>query len=510
MTANRVYLTVGLCALIAYLGALGNAFAWDDTHIIVGNALVHAPSGMWRAFANPYWPPDWGGYLYRPLVIASYALDWAIDGARWFHAVNLLWHAAASVLVARLAWRWSGPSAALVAGVLFAVHPVHVEAVANVVGRAELMAACFSMLAVWVALERDQPVWSTALCLIGLLCKENAAVVPALIVTGWALGMARPTRNRVLVYLLCWAVAGAAYAMVRESVLQPFAAFREAAPVFVGHGPVAVRLTAVAALADVTRLLVFPLTLRADYSPAERTIVASPLDWRFAVGILCLVVWALLLAVAWRRGRKIEALGLAWVALSYAPVANLIFPAGVLIAERTLYLPSVGFALAIGAWARQLEGRRLWVLVGALAVLGGGWSAHRVPVWRNDRTVILSILDDSPRSYTGPMAVGSIYLTSRQPEKALAAFDSAAAIFPIEGRPYLLGGHAALMLKRYALADSLFARVDARCNPCGGLYRTEAGAALQMGDTAVADSLLAHARRLTAPPSRAGSSPNRK
>jgi hypothetical protein len=372
------------------------------------------------------------------------------------------------------------------------------------------MAACFSMLAVWVALERDQPVWSTVLCLIGLLCKENAAVVPALIVTGWALGMARPSRRRVLLYILCWAIAGAAYAAVRESVLHPYAAFREAAPVFVGHGPVAVRLTAVAALADATRLLVFPLTLRVDYSPAERTIVSSPIDWRFAVGMLCLVVWACLLAVAWRRGRKIEALGLAWVALAYAPVANLIFPAGVLMAEPTLYLPSVGLPPAVGAWARQFEGRRLWLLVGALAVVGGGWTAHRVPVWRNDRRVILSILEDSPRSYSGPMAVGAIYLTSRQPEKALAAFDSAAAIFPIEGRPYLLGGYGACMLKRYALADSLFARVDARCSACGGLYRTEAGAALQMGDTVVADSLLAHARRLTLPPARAGAFPNRK
>jgi hypothetical protein len=448
--------------------------------------------------------------LYRPIVIATYALDWAVDGARWFHAVNLLWHAAASVLVARLAWRWSGASAALIAGVLFAVHPVHVEAVANVVGRAELMAACFTMLAVWVALERDQPVWSTALCLIGLLCKENAAVVPALIVTGWALGIARPARKRMFVYLVCWAIAGAAYAAVRESVLQPYASFREAAPIFVGHGPVAVRLTAVSALADVTRLLLFPLTLRADYSPAERTIVTSPVDWRFAVGMLCLVGWALALGFAWRRGRKIEALGLAWVALAFAPVANLIFPAGVLIAERTLYLPSVGFALAVGAWAGQLEGRRLWALVGSVAILGGVRSFVRVPVWRNDRTVILSILDDSPRSYSGPMAVGAIYLTTRQPEKALAAFDSAAAIFPIEGRPYLLGGHAALMLRRYALADSLFAHVDALCYPCGGLYRTEAGAALQMGDTAVAESLLAHADRLTAPRTPAGRSGNHR
>ena len=69
--------------------------------------------------------------------------------------MNILWHAGVSVLVALLVRRWSGDTAALVSGLLFAVHPVHVEAVANIVGRAELMAALFAVLAVYAALGRD-------------------------------------------------------------------------------------------------------------------------------------------------------------------------------------------------------------------------------------------------------------------------------------------------------------------------------------------------------------------
>ena len=147
MSRKRIYLAVFLCAVAVYVGALQNRFAWDDTPIIVKIDLVHAWSGVWRAFAVPYWPSDWGGFLYRPLTVATFAIDWQLHSTLWFHLVNILWHGLASVLVAVIAGDWlgtreegSGKRAALVAGLIFAVHPVHVEAVANVVWRAELMA----------------------------------------------------------------------------------------------------------------------------------------------------------------------------------------------------------------------------------------------------------------------------------------------------------------------------------------------------------------------------------
>src|SRR5256884_3773470 len=140
MPARRLYITVALCGVVVYLGALWNQFALDDVPIIVVNPLVAHPSGLWRAFAAPYWAPELGGHMYRPLVIAGFALDALVDGTVWFHAVNLLWHAGAAVAVAALARRWMDTPGGMVAGLLFAVHPVHVEAVANVVGRAELMA----------------------------------------------------------------------------------------------------------------------------------------------------------------------------------------------------------------------------------------------------------------------------------------------------------------------------------------------------------------------------------
>lgn len=491
---RRLYLAIAACAVVVHIGALWNGFAMDDLYIIVWNPLVHSLDGIGRAFTNPYWPPDLGGKLYRPLAVASYALDGRIDDAPWFHAVNLLWHAGASVAVTALARRWSGLSAAAVAGAIFAVHPLHVEAVANVIGRAELMAAVGACLAVYAALVKNSvPLCALAL-VAGLLSKENAAVAPGLIAWGWIIGFARPARGRMLVFLGSWVLILVAYLALRAAVLQPYARLHDVAPVFVGETGLAVRLTALAALADVARLLLFPLSLRVDYSPAERTIVHSVVDPRLLVGFLCLGIWATLLILAWRRGRRVEAFGLGWIAIAYLPVANILFPIGVLLAERTLYLPSAGIALAAGAALGRLSVERLRVVAALLLIAGGIRSALRVPVWRDDGAVTFSILTDSPDSYRGPARMAAIYQSHRQPERAMAALRIAARSFDRDPALYIAGADVAFTLHQPALADSLLARAEQLCRRCLGYYRTQALAARARGDSTVADSLLARAR----------------
>jgi len=207
-------------------------------------------------------------------------------------------------------------------------------------------------------------------------------------------------------------------------------------------------------------------------------------------------VWAALLVLAWRRGRRVEAFGLGWIAIAFLPVANLLFPTGVLVAERTLYLPSVGLAIAVGAWLKDLPARRYWVLLSAVAVFGGLRSWLRVPIWRNSRTVTLSVLDDSPRSFSGPARMIGIYLAEGQPAKALEAFRLSTAIFDRIPPVFLQGADAAFALGQPQLADSMLSRMEQLCYRCLYYYRYEAGTALARGDTAVADSLLERVRRL--------------
>lgn len=488
---GRVVLAVVACAVVVHLGALANRFAMDDLYIIVLNPLVAGPAPPWRILTAPYWPADFGGQLYRPFPVLTYALDRLVAAPAWFHGMNLLWHAAASTAVAVLAHRLSGWRAALIAGLLFAVHPVHVEAVANVVGRAELMAAAFACLSVWAALSGRHPAWSVAAFAVALLCKENAAVTPALVIWAWMLGIGRPGRRRGVTLVAGWLVAGAVWAAARALVLAPFARFHDIAPVFLGIAPVAVRLTAVSAFADVARLLVAPIALRADYSPLERVAVTSPGDPRFLLGLAVFAVWAVLLAVAWRRGRTVEAFGLGWTAIAFLPVSNLLIPIGVLVAERTLYLPSAGAAIAAGAALAGMPRRPLVAIVATLVLAGAARSATRVPVWRDDVRLTESILEDSPSSYRGPARAGGLLQSARHPGRALESYRQAVRIYDKDPGVFVAAADAALTLGRTGLADTLLARAAALCPGCDGLLRFQAAAARTRGDTLTAAALLA-------------------
>lgn len=501
ITRNRACLAAGLVAALVYAGVLRSGFAGDDGHIILGNALVHQWSGVWRAFGASYWPQAFGGLLYRPLTLATYALDWQLGGGGplWFHLVNVGWHVVASVLVVVLADAWGGSVLGLLAGLLFAVHPVHVEAVANVVGRAELMATAFTLAAVYTAVQLDRPWWSAALWGLGLLSKESAAVAPVLVGLAWwaGVGAPPPIRRRLWLFAGAWGAVGTACLAAAFLVLAGAVGSASTAPVFVGHGPVAVRLTAVSEVVDLVRLLLVPATLRVDYSPAERTIVTNVLDGRFVAGLLLAALWITLVVIAWRRRRRVEVLGLLWVAVAYLPVSNLVVPIGLLMGERTLYLASAGLVLALAAAAARLPIRPSALAAGATCVLALGAlrTAQRVPIWHDNLRVALSIVEDSPKSYQGPMASAGIFLEAGRPAQALEYADTAAAIFPLDPRPYLIGAHAALKLGRRATADSLLALADRHCLPCGGVYEAEAAVALAMRDTAIADTLRAHLRR---------------
>src|SRR2546428_483765 len=372
---RRLYAVVAACAVVVYLGALWNRFAVDDLPIIVLNPLVADPAGMWRAFAAPYWSADLGGHMYRPLVIASFALDHLIDGTAWFHAVNLLWHA----------------------GVAVAAY----ESIARVSG---------------------------------------------------------------------------------------------------GERPLTVRLAGRYGRGGVARLVVFPLTLRVAYSPAERTVVPTPLDPRFLAGLACALIWGALLWLAWKRGRKLEAFGLGWIGIALLPVANLLYPAGFYLAERTLYLPSVGLVIAAAAWLARLPREALRPVDAALVLLGGIRTVLRVPVWRDDAHVTRSVLRDSPRSYVGHKRMIGLFLDRRQPALALDAARVAARLYQRDAGTYVTGSVAAFAAGDVRAADSLLTRLERLCHGgCSGYYRSEAAVALAHGYPEAADSLLARAAKLPRP-----------
>ncbi|MEW6270197.1 MAG: hypothetical protein AB1689_12980, partial [Thermodesulfobacteriota bacterium] len=143
---------VFVAALVVYAGTLSNGFPFDDAIQVEQNLYVRSLAHVPAILSQPTWP----GYVYRPLPTLTYAATWALVGpAPWLHHLtSALLHAGVSVLVLLLLARVFGARVALLAALLFAVHPIHVEAVASVANRTELLAALLGIGAVLLVVPR--------------------------------------------------------------------------------------------------------------------------------------------------------------------------------------------------------------------------------------------------------------------------------------------------------------------------------------------------------------------
>ena len=437
---------VALLATLVFANALANGFVLDDRGIILSNPLVQQIAHSWRAFGLPYWPDTLGGGQYRPLAILHFALDWRVGGGSplWFHALNVLWHAAATVLVWRLAAPLLAPAFAILCAALFAVHPVHVEAVANVVGRLELMAAVFAL---GTLLAHRAGSWlAIPLFACGLLSKENAIVTLGLVAASDLLLAPRPSplaRRRS--HRLHFGYAGVVILYIATLAIvfhnRPF----HVQTGTLAGASLAERLwTMATVIPHYIRLLLLPASLSADYEP-QVIPAAQGLTAAGAVGLLCLAAYGAGIVVAWKRHRPL-AFALVWIGIALAPVTNVFFASGVTLSERSLYLPSVGAMVALGillqgAWAHRPA--LAYGVAGALLVAGCLRTWTRTPVWHDDRTYTLTLLEDHPESFRAHWVAGRVYRASGQ-------LDAAARELAIARR--LFGGVPALYLESAEVA----------------------------------------------------------
>lgn len=440
-------------ALLASATGLANGFAYDDRWIIVNNPNVTELSNITGVFSETYWPSIRNAALYRPLAILLYNLQWAAGGGTplIFHTVNVMLYAGVSVLVYALAGHVMPRGAAWVAAALFAVHPVHVEAVGNVVGQAELWSAgaMLAAVALYLAARRDglAPDRETRVVIAGLyfggmLFKENAIVLPALLVVAEAFVVrdTRPWRVRAdeLFSLLAWlSLLAAVFLWVRVAVTGEIGGDVEH-PALRGLSAGQRAWVMLALAPEFARLLIWPARLYADYSPQHVPVLpqADPYHTAGALLILCLVV----LAIVSVRRFPLVTFALAWIAITLLPVANLLLPTGILIAERTLFVPSVAAALAVAGlvpWCqRQIAGRPRSVRLGAMGILamplvaGAAHSAERQRAWKDSDTVFRTLIADAPWSFKAHYANGGMLWEARRPGEAEREWRMAIGLFP--------------------------------------------------------------------------------
>ncbi len=480
-------LAVSLVAVLAatlatYANSLANGFAYDDVYIIAGDPRVHTLHHQATLWLTPYWFMKGGGQLglYRPLTIFGFALQWVLGGgAPWvFHLVSVLLAAAVAVLVLLLLRRLAGPDAALFGAVLFAVHPLHTEVVANVVGQAELIAAAgvLGACVLWLGRPAGLRVPPgrlaavAALYALALLAKEGAIVLPALLlVLDLAQGRITFTRRelehaarRLAPAFVALGAVAAAYLLLRVHVLGAVAG-ADAGPWFPFlRGPHRV-LTALRAWPEYARLLFFPLDLSADYSPAV-ILPVTALSPMVLLGGFLLIATVALAALTPRQPR----LGLpaAWFLVAVLPVSNLFFPIGVILAERTLFLPSVAVAaVAAFAWealaaAPAPRTRPLRALLLLVLTLCAARSIVRNPDWASTKALFAGLLRDHPESYRAQWSAASRAAAAGDSVAATRHWDLAFMLYPDDGEFLTEFGMFEVGRARYGRAMALLQRAD--------------------------------------------------
>jgi tetratricopeptide (TPR) repeat protein len=455
-------------AVVAALPSLRPGFIHDDHRIIEQNALVQDASAWGRIATSGYWTVDERQVpnLYRPVTIASLAINRRATGpgALGFRLVDLALHLAVVALfwgvvgrVSRAAGAAHPSAAALVAASLFAVHPLHTEALGLVVGRSELLAAGFTLLALWLFLggsDRPGPGRDAAAItalLLAFLSKESAVAAPALILGADLLVRRRSPR---------WGFHLAAAAAVGLGLLLRIAVLGAVVPSAFTHpidNPIAhlpfpgAQATALLVLAREALLLLLPWPLSIDYSYASIREAASLLDPLALLGAALVLGWG---AAFWllRKRQPAAAFALLLLALPLLPVANLFFPIGTILAERLLYLPSAGVCLFAGLLVARRQGA--WVRGAALAVVVLffllGW--RRYADWKDDRSIFLAAVRLYPDNVRAQFNFGAASEKAGDDAAAEAAYRRAVTVWPrFSDAHYNLGG---LLVRRHRFEEA--------------------------------------------------------
>jgi len=456
--------------LLLYANTFFNHFTYDDKEYIVQNPYVQNPQQIMSIFTHPYPPHKPELALYRPLVELTYLLDWcrSLRPSEFsdlnfndrtemplFHLTNIVFHIGAVLTIFFLVRRlYQSDTIAYVTSLVFSAHPVHVETVTSLVGRAESMSALFYLLSLLLYIrERNKNTLSSPLLFLSyafffaaLLSKESAITLPLVILaTEWYLSTrggekkipnAHEENHSIsaanapgffspqigLIRALPYGAVFIGYLIIRMNILKILGILQSGWYFYKETGAERLAAMCMGALVYV-RLMILPVSMSMDYNFPVR--IWGPLwaeqpkgflnGW-VLVGISFLLLYALITLWAVKRKKGIS-YPLVFIPLTMFPFSNII-PFGDFIAERFLYLPSFAFCLMIGLLFTVMyqKSRGRGSILALLCLLLLVYSIRiflRNRDWRSGITLWQAEFKQNPQNPNLYSGLGSEYATDR-------------------------------------------------------------------------------------------------
>ncbi|TMA39392.1 MAG: tetratricopeptide repeat protein [Deltaproteobacteria bacterium] len=436
-------------ALIVYINSLPNGFLSDDVQTIAFSSAAGSPFNLRGLLIGPGLIVRGGSRgTYGPVTAWTFLVAHVMgaDLPLVHHLANVVCHvAAAALLVLAAAATGLSPPAATLAGALFAVHPIHTEAVAHIASRGSVLSTALVLLALlWWRRAGSifQELGALAVCALALLADEQALAVLLLlpladfVLPRDASSDRRLGARRVVLYagLVVLAVV---YVVLRRAALSSAGAVEQTG-IFQANPaallPAGLRIVTglkVTALA-ISKLFV-PARLSADYSYRQLSGVQSLAEAGALVGLFAGVALAVVANVLWTRHRA-AFFWMAFALITYGVVSNIPFAWEVLFREDMLYMPSAGVCALVAlplARLSEARGRTVGAVVAAVLVVAGGVvTVLRNPVWHDDLRLAQATAAVAPESARAHRMLGTALSDADQQDDAIKEFGRALAIYP--------------------------------------------------------------------------------
>jgi tetratricopeptide (TPR) repeat protein len=501
------YALLIVAALLAYCNIYNNAFLFDDEFLFQKNEWLHSWQHIGDVFISNS-TAGFGGHdsFYRPLQLFSYVVLTQLFGYHEpvYHAFNLFLHIVNACLVFRLAGKLGFARVpALIAALIWTLHPIHTEAITYMSATADPMHALFVLLGVLIW---DEKKWrkQAAACgffALALMSKETALILPALVIVMlfFKHGFAKPK-----VFLQTWPLwlMAALYLVLRATALNFNEDFKlyKYSNVYTEHLYVRV-LTFFAVLPDYFRLLLAPSDLHMEYFPVAFVDFSSP---KVQGGIAIILAAIGILYAGFRKPDtrlRPLAFGVLWFFAAYFPCTGIVIPVNAFFLEHWMYVPSIGLFLGAAETLRLYMGGNKTVEAVGIAISGVVIVLFAVLTWQQNETWhdpivfynrILSFEKGTARVHNN---LGMAYEDAGQRELAILHYEK--AIATDDTYPQTRYNHGVLMFKTGNAQRGIDDMKRAlELNP--DFYRASdvlAQVYRQLGDTKKADEYLRQSKR---------------